>query len=196
MISPLVLFGIGRYYTIFLPLSTILLESWIWCLLHRITKAIDKNTVKFMFVLRAFYSHSFLWLCYCKDCDLRGQNECEEKVTSCNDEEVRGAAAQKEYWSQALASLQFTFMPVDVTIVQVFISAIFQRTRQLSMICWESLGSFSEKYQLWNCRVRTSQHLQEIYSTIDVKPTAPREFDKVFTKMEPKRMSWPTASLL
>ena len=67
-------------------------------------------------------------------------------MTSCNDEEVRGADAQKEYWSQALASLQFTFMPVDLTIVQIFISSIFQRTRQLSMKK-SDFGNMLEKFR-------------------------------------------------
>ena len=68
-------------------------------------------------------------------------------MTSCNDDEVRGSDAQKEYWSQALlASLQYTFMSVDVTIVQIFISSIFQRTRQLSMIK-SDFGNMLEKFR-------------------------------------------------
>ena len=73
-------------------------------------------------------------------------------MTSCNDEEVRGSAAQKEYWSQALASLQFTFVPVDVSIVQIFISSIFQRTRQLSMKKYD-FGNMLEKFRKFQRKV-------------------------------------------
>ena len=73
-------------------------------------------------------------------------------MTSCNDDEVRGSDAQKEYWSQALASLQFTFVSVDVSIVKI------------SFLLYESIATVGEIRVWWRADFQSgSRVLKKVF---------------------------------
>ena len=68
-------------------------------------------------------------------------------MTSCNDDEVRGSEGCTKRILEPSSGITTIYLqyPVDVTIVQIFISSIFQRTRQLSMIK-SDFGNMLDKF--------------------------------------------------